>query len=117
AVHPSLALAKAVKRPTMMVFDLDPGAPAAILECVQVGLMLRDVLDELGLHSFPKTSGPKGLQVYLPPKTPRITKGKTKPVRHGPAELLEQRHPKLVVSRQKRELRKGKVLVDWSQNN
>jgi bifunctional non-homologous end joining protein LigD len=116
-LHTSLSLAKNVDRPTMMVFDLDPGAPAAILECVEVGLMLRDVLGELGLESFPKTSGSKGFQLYVPLNTPRVTYGETKPFAQALAQLLEQQHPKLVVSKQKKELRKGKVLVDWSQNN
>ena len=116
-LHTSLSLAKDVNRPTMMVFDLDPGAPAAILECVQVGLMLRDMLEELGLESFAKTSGSKGFQVYVPLNTPRVTYEHTKPFSHALAQLLEQQHPKLVVSRQKKELRKGKVLVDWSQND
>jgi bifunctional non-homologous end joining protein LigD len=116
-LHTSLSLAKNVQRPTTMVFDLDPGAPAAILECVQVGLMLRDVLEELGLQCFPKTSGSKGFQVYVPLNTPRVTYEQTKPFANALAQLLEQKHPKLVVSKQKKELRKGKVLVDWSQNN
>jgi bifunctional non-homologous end joining protein LigD len=116
-LHTSLSLAKDVDRPTMLVFDLDPGAPAAILECVQVGLMLRDMLEELGLESFPKTSGSKGFQVYVPLNTPRVTYEQTKPFSHAIAQLLEQQHPKLIVSRQKKELRKGKILVDWSQND
>jgi bifunctional non-homologous end joining protein LigD len=116
-LHTSLSLAKDIQRPTMMVFDLDPGAPAAILECVQVGLWLREVLAELGLESFPKTSGSKGFQVYVPLNTPRVTYDDTKPFSHALAQLLEQQHPKLIVSKQKKELRKGKVLVDWSQNN
>jgi bifunctional non-homologous end joining protein LigD len=116
-LHTSLSLAKNVKRPTMMVFDLDPGAPAAILECVQVGLWLREILDELGLESFPKTSGSKGLQVYVPLNTPRVTYDDTKPFAHALAKLLEDQHPELVVSKMKKELRKRKVFVDWSQNN
>jgi bifunctional non-homologous end joining protein LigD len=115
-LHTSLSLAKNVKRPTMMVFDLDPGAPAAILECVEVGLLLREVLDEVGLESFPKTSGSKGFQVYVPLNTPRITYDDTKPFARALAQLLEKQHPKLVVSNMKKELRKGKVFVDWSQN-
>jgi bifunctional non-homologous end joining protein LigD len=115
-LHTSLSLAKDVNRPTMMVFDLDPGAPAAILECVKVGLLLRKVLDELGLESFPKTSGSKGFQVYVPLNTP-VTYDDTKPFARALAQLLEKQHPKLVVSNMKKELRKGKVLVDWSQNN
>jgi bifunctional non-homologous end joining protein LigD len=116
-LHTSLSLAKNVDRPTMMVFDLDPGAPAAILECVEVGLLLRETLDELGLESFPKTSGSKGFQVYVPLNTPRVTYDDTKPFARALAQLLEKQHPKLVVSNMKKELRKGKVLVDWSQNN
>jgi bifunctional non-homologous end joining protein LigD len=116
-LHTSLSLAKDTKRPTMMVFDLDPGAPAAILESVQVGLWLREVLDELGLESFPKTSGSKGFQIYVPLNTPRVTYDDTKPFARALAQLLEKQHPELVVSKQKKELRKGKVLVDWSQNN
>jgi bifunctional non-homologous end joining protein LigD len=115
-LHTSLSLAKDVDRPTMMVFDLDPGAPAAILESVRVGLWLREVLDELGLKSFPKTSGSKGFQVYVPLNTP-VTYEQTKPFAHALAKLLENQHPELVVSKMKKELRKGKVLVDWSQND
>ena len=100
----------------MMVFDLDPGAPAAILECAQVGLWLRELLDELGLESFAKTSGSKGLQVYVPLNTP-VTYDETKPFAHALAQLLEKQHPELVVSNMKKELRKGKVFVDWSQND
>jgi bifunctional non-homologous end joining protein LigD len=115
-LHSSLSLAKDIGRPTMMVFDLDPGAPAAILECVRVGLWLREALNELGLESFPKTSGSKGLQVYVPLNT-KVTYDETKPFAHALAKLLEKQHPELVVSRMKKELRKGKVLVDWSQND
>jgi bifunctional non-homologous end joining protein LigD len=115
-LHTSLSLAKDIKRPTMLVFDLDPGAPAAILECVQVGLWLRDVLDELGLKSFPKTSGSKGFQVYAPLNT-KVSYDETKPFARALAQLLEKQHPKNVVSNMKKELRKGKVFVDWSQND
>jgi bifunctional non-homologous end joining protein LigD len=115
-LHTSLSLAKDIKRPTMLVFDLDPGAPAAILECVQVGLWLRDTLDELGLKSFPKTSGSKGFQVYAPLNT-KVTYDETKPFARALAQLLEKQHPKKVVSNMKKELRKGKVFVDWSQND
>jgi bifunctional non-homologous end joining protein LigD len=100
----------------MLVFDLDPGAPAAILECVEVGLWLRDVLDELGLKSFPKTSGSKGFQVYAPLNT-AVSYDDTKPFARALAQLLEKQHPKKVVSNMKKELRKGKVFVDWSQND
>jgi bifunctional non-homologous end joining protein LigD len=116
-LHTSLSRADDVQRPTMVVFDLDPGAPAAILECAEVGLRLRDVLGELGLESFPKTSGSKGLQVYAPLNTAGVTYEHTKPFAHAIARLLEKHDPKLVVSKMKKELRKGKVFVDWSQND
>jgi bifunctional non-homologous end joining protein LigD len=115
-LHTSLSLAKDISRPTMMVFDLDPGAPAAILECVQVGLWLREVLGELGLESFPKTSGSKGFQMYVPLNT-KVTYDESKPFAHALAKLLEKQHPELVVSSMRKELRKGKVFVDWSQND
>jgi bifunctional non-homologous end joining protein LigD len=115
-LHTSLSLAKDIKRPTMMVFDLDPGAPAAILECAEVGLWLRELLDRLGLQSFVKTSGSKGLQVYVPLNT-KTTYDETKPLAHAAARVLEKREPERVVSSMKKSLRKGKVFVDWSQND
>ena len=115
-LHPSLALAKDIKCPTDMVFDLDPGPPANIVQCCQVGLWLREIFDHLGLQSFPKTSGSKGLQIYVPLNTPTIFE-KTKLFSHALAQLLEQEHPKDVVSDMKKSLRTGKVFVDWSQND
>jgi bifunctional non-homologous end joining protein LigD len=115
-LHTSLSLAQDTMRPTMVVFDLDPGAPAAILECAEVALLLRGVLEELGLESFVKTSGSKGLQVYVPLNTPTGYE-ETKPFSRALARLLEKHHPKQVTSTQKKSERKGKVLVDWSQND
>jgi bifunctional non-homologous end joining protein LigD len=115
-LHTSLSLAQSPQRPTMLVFDLDPGAPAGIVECCRVGLVLRGLFDQIGLESFAKTSGSKGLQVYLPLNT-RIDYDHTKPFARRIAELLEQRMPELVVSRMTKRLRPGKVLVDWSQND
>ena len=115
-LHTSLARADDVLRPTMLVFDLDPGAPAAMVECARVGLLVREVLDDLGLACFPKTSGSKGLQVYAPLNTP-VTYDATKPFAHALARMLEARHPDLVVSQMAKELRKGKVFIDWSQND
>jgi bifunctional non-homologous end joining protein LigD len=115
-LHTSLALAADPGRPTMMVFDLDPGDPADIVDCCQVGLWVRDLFDGLGLESFAKTSGSKGLQVYVPLNT-ETSYDETKPFARAVAELLEKQHPKKVVSRMTKELRKGKVLVDWSQND
>jgi len=115
-LHPSLSLAKEINCPTMMVFDLDPGPPANIVHCAQVGLWLREIFEHFGLQSFPKTSGSKGLQIYVPLNTPTGYED-TKSFAHALARLLEDQHRELVVSDMKKELRKGKVLVDWSQND
>jgi bifunctional non-homologous end joining protein LigD len=114
-MHTSLATAEAYDRPTMVAFDLDPGPPATIVECCQVALILRGMFERLGLECFPKTSGSKGMQVYLPLNTP-ASYDETTPFARTVAELLEQAQPDLVVSQQNKDLRTGKVLVDWSQN-
>jgi bifunctional non-homologous end joining protein LigD len=115
-LHTSLAPVTDVQRPSLLVFDLDPGAPAAILECARVGLRLREVLEQLSLTAFAKTSGSKGLQVYAP-LAGEATYAQTKPFARALAEHLEQEHPDLVVSSQRKSLRSGKVLIDWSQND
>jgi len=115
-LHPSLAKGADPFTPTVLVFDLDPGPPATIVECCVVGQMLRDILSDLGLHCFPKTSGLKGLQVYVPLNQP-VSYEQTKGFARACAELLEERNPHLVVSRMSKELRKGKVFIDWSQND
>ena len=115
-IHPSLALADDIQCPTMMVFDLDPGPPANIVQCAQVGIWLHDIFSHWGLESFPKTSGSKGLQIYVPLNTP-TTYEVTKTFALALAKLLEQEHRDLVVSEMKKELRTGKVFVDWSQND
>lgn len=115
-LHPSLSLAADIETPTMMVFDLDPGPPANIVQCAQVGLWVRAIFDHFGLQSFPKTSGSKGMQIYVPLNTKTSYAG-TKPFAHAVARLLEQEHPELVVSDMKKAVRTNKVLVDWSQND
>jgi len=115
-LHPSLALAKDITCPTMMVFDLDPGPPANIVQCCQVGLWLREIFEHFDLQSFPKTSGSKGLQVYVPLNTPTHY-DETKGFARALAQLLEHEHPDMVVSDMKKSLRTGKVFVDWSQND
>jgi bifunctional non-homologous end joining protein LigD len=115
-LHTSLSLAKDLERPTTLAFDLDPGPPATIVECAEVALLLRELFDNWELESFPKTSGSKGMQIYVPLNT-KVTYDDTKPFSKALAELLAKQHPKLVVSSQKKELRGGKVLVDWSQND
>jgi len=115
-LHPSLSLAKDISSPRSMVFDLDPGAPANIVQCCQVGMWLRAIFEHFGLQSFPKTSGSKGLQIYVPINSP-TSYGVTKPFAHALARLLEDEHRDLVVSDMKKQLRVGKVFVDWSQND
>jgi bifunctional non-homologous end joining protein LigD len=115
-LHTSLSLAGAPLEPTMLVFDLDPGPPAGLVECCEVARVLQGLFEQLKLKSLAKTSGSKGLQVYLPLNT-AATYAQTKPLAHRVAELLEQRMPKLVVSRMTKRLRPGRVLVDWSQND
>ncbi len=114
-LHTTMALAKTPQQPTMVVFDLDPGAPATLHECCQVGLLVRDLLAEYGLDAYAKVSGSKGLQVYVPVNRPTAY-DVTTPFAKSVATRLERDAPKLVVSKQRKELRIGKVLVDWSQN-
>ena len=115
-LHTSLSRKKDIARPTMMVFDLDPGAPADIVQCCQVGLWLREILEHMKLKSWAKTSGSKGLQVYAPLNT-TVTYDETKELSRALAEYLEREHPDLVVSKMSKAVRKGKVFVDWSQND
>ncbi|MGZ4175678.1 MAG: DNA ligase D [Solirubrobacteraceae bacterium] len=116
-LHTSLSLAARPDTPTMLVFDLDPGAPATVVECCEVALVLRGLFKALELESVAKTSGSKGMQLYVPLNDPKVTYRQTKPFARQIAELLEQRLPELVVSRMTKRLRGGKVLVDWSQND
>jgi bifunctional non-homologous end joining protein LigD len=99
-----------------MVFDLDPGPPANIVQCCQVALWLREIFEHFGLQSFPKTSGSKGMQIYVPLNTPTTFEA-TKLFSHALAQLLEHDHPEHVVSDMKKNIRGGKVFVDWSQND
>jgi len=115
-LHTSLSRKDKIERPTMMVFDLDPGPPADIVQCCQVGIWLRDLLGRMKLKSFAKTSGSKGLQVYVPLNTP-VTYDDTKGLSRSLAQHLESEHPDLVTSNMSKAVRKGKVFVDWSQND
>jgi len=115
-LHTSLSRKEKIERPTMMVFDLDPGAPADIVQCCQVGLWLRDLLAKMKLKSFAKTSGSKGLQVYVPLNT-AITYDETKDLSRTLAQHLEHDHADRVTSNMSKAVRKGKVFVDWSQND
>ena len=115
-LHTTMAHAKTPQKPTMVVFDLDPGAPADLVQCCVVGLRLKGLFDRNGLESYAKVSGSKGLQVYVPVNSPGVTYDVTTPFAKSVAVQLEKEDPDLVVSRQKKDLRVGKVLVDWSQN-
>jgi bifunctional non-homologous end joining protein LigD len=115
-IHPSLALARRPESPTILAFDLDPGHPATIVECAEVAVRLRVALEAIGLRGFAKTSGSKGMQVYVPLNTP-TTYDHTKPFARAIAQVLERSEPGLVVSDMRKSLRGGKVLVDWSQND
>lgn len=115
-LHTFLHRAPAITRPTTLAFDLDPGAPADMVQCCRVGLWLRKIFDDSGLQSFPKTSGSNGLQIFVPLNT-ATTYEKTKPFAHAVAQRLEREHSEHVVSRMQKALRKGKVLIDWSQND
>ncbi len=115
-LHPSLSMAEPIERPTALAFDLDPGPPADVIDCCRVAVWLRELFGSLGIECFPKTSGSKGLQVYVPLNT-EVTYERTKPFAKAVAELLEKQHPDTVVSRMTKSLREGKVFVDWSQND
>jgi bifunctional non-homologous end joining protein LigD len=115
-LHTSLARKNNIKRPTMMVFDLDPGAPADIVQCCQVGIWLSDLLLKMKLKSFAKTSGSKGLQVYVPLNS-SVTFDQTKDLARALAQHLETNHDDLVTSNMSKAVRKKKVFVDWSQND
>ena len=115
-LHTSLSRVEDLEHPTTLAFDLDPGEPATVVECCRVALLLEGMFSGLGLRCFPKTSGSKGLQVYVP-LDGRATYDQTKGFARTVAELLEREEPGLVVSRMTKRLRPGKVLVDWSQND
>jgi bifunctional non-homologous end joining protein LigD len=114
-LHPSLSIAERMESPTVLAFDLDPGEPATIVECARIGLRLRDLFADLGVECFPKSSGSKGLQVYLPLNS-GLTYEVTKPYSQAVARLLERMYPDEVTSKMTKRLRTGKVFVDWSQN-
>ena len=114
-LHTPLARAPDMKHPTIVAFDLDPGPPATVVECARVALELRRAFDFWDLSAFPKTSGSKGMQVYLPLNTV-ATYEETRAFSSGLAQLLERRDPDLVVSEMTKAKRGGKVFVDWSQN-
>src|SRR5437762_811621 len=114
-LHPFLHRAPKIETPTHVVFDLDPGEGTNIFDCARVACLMHDLLAKLRLKSWPKVSGSKGIQVYVPLNTP-VTYDATQPFARGVAELLAEQHPDLIVAEMARNLRVGKVFIDWSQN-
>jgi bifunctional non-homologous end joining protein LigD len=112
-LHPTLSLAQTLMSPAVVVFDLDPGPPADLVTCCKAALILRRML---GLEAFPKTSGSKGMQLYVPLNTP-ATYEDTKGWARAIAVQLERELPELFVSEMSKSLRDGKIFLDWSQND
>ena len=116
-IHVPMALAVDLDTPTAVVFDLDPGAPADLVDCCQIALALREVLGSVGLEAFPKTSGSKGLQVYVPVHGSGTTHEHASSFALAVGQLLSRQHPDRVLVEMAKAKRPGKVFVDWSQNN
>jgi bifunctional non-homologous end joining protein LigD len=116
-LHVPLARAASPGVPDSLVFDLDPGDPANILDCARVALILRDLLKPLGLTGLVKTSGKKGLHVYVPLNRPETTFADTKKFSRAVAEILQKNYPELVTAKMAKEYRRGKVFINWSQND
>jgi bifunctional non-homologous end joining protein LigD len=116
-LHPSLSLSRAPKRPTVLAFDLDPGPPADIVDCSRVALRLRNLLAQLDLESFVKTSGSKGMQLYVPLNS-KTSYEQTRPFAQAIAQIVAKQNPDEVLAKMgKKTDRSGKVLIDWYQNN
>jgi bifunctional non-homologous end joining protein LigD len=119
-LHPSLSHCDDMPHPSAVAFDLDPGPPADAVDCARIALRLRDLFEQMGLQSFAKTSGSKGIQVYVPLNSGQAdyeSAAGTKPFSRAVAQLFEKQYPDEIVSSQKKDLRGGKVLIDWSQND
>ncbi|MEZ0268478.1 MAG: non-homologous end-joining DNA ligase [Phycisphaerae bacterium] len=115
-LHTLLSKAPRLERPTMMVFDHDPGPGVSVIDCARVAIEFREMLGKLGLESFVKTSGGKGLHLYVPLNT-AVTFDQTKTFSRAIAQLLEKRDPARVTTNMRKDLRGGRVFVDWSQND
>ncbi len=116
-LHPFLACADDLASPTMVVFDLDPGPPAGMIECCTLAVRLREVLEHLGLEPWAKVTGGLGLHVHVPVARGAHTYDDTKSFARAVAAILAREHPDLVVDRMTKRLRTGRVFVDWSQND
>ena len=115
-LHTLLSTGEDLDTPTWIAFDLDPGPPAGVLDSAWAASRVREVLADAGLESFAKVSGSKGVHVYVPVNGP-ATFEKTKGLAHAIARQMEQQYPKRVTSMMRKDLRGGKVFVDWSQND
>ncbi len=116
-LHVPLARAHSPETPDSMVFDLDPGEPAGLLECARVALILRDLLSRMGLASYVKTSGKKGLHVYVPLNRKGTTFEDTKKFSKAVAVIVQKHYPGLVTPKMAKNERKAKVFINWSQND
>lgn len=116
-LHVPLAYAADPDTPAAMIFDLDPGEGVTLKELAPIALRLRDMLDDLKLKSMPKTSGGKGIHILVPFNTPGVTFAQTKSFARAVALTLEKDDPKRIISSMTRSERKGKVFVDWGQND
>jgi bifunctional non-homologous end joining protein LigD len=116
-LHVPLARANSPRTPDSMVFDLDPGEPANILDCVRVALILRDLLSRMGLMSYVKTSGQKGLHVFVPLNRKETTFEDTKTFSKAVAEIMQKHYPDLVTAKMAKPERRARVFINWSQND
>ena len=116
-LHVPLAKANSPETPDSMVFDLDLGDPAGLLECARVALILRDLLSRMGLASYVKTSGKKGLHVYVPLNREETTFGDTKTFSKAVAAIMQKHYPDLVTAKMAKKERNAKVFINWSQND
>jgi len=116
-MHVPLSKAGSINKPDFMVFDLDPGEPADIIDCARAAFLVKEVLDVMKLNSFLKTSGKKGLHIFVPLNTKGVTYDDTKKFSKAVAVLLSKRNPSIITARMSKEKRKGKVFINWSQND
>jgi bifunctional non-homologous end joining protein LigD len=114
-LHVPMSLAADLETPRAVVFDFDPGAPATVVECCEIALLVHDVLASVGLEAFAKTSGSKGLQLYVPLNT-TCTHDAASDFALAVGQLLEKQHPKRVTTTMAKAVRPGKIFIDWSQN-
>ena len=115
-LHTVLARARDVTKPIALVFDLDPGEPLGVIACADIALRLKEMFGSFGLEMLVKTSGSKGLQAYVPLNT-KVTYEQTKAFAQDVARRMEKDHPSEIISKPSREQRKGKIFIDWSQND